>query len=190
MNSYDREKLYRQVWERPVSTIAKEYGVSDTAIAKACRRLCIPLPPRGYWAKVRAGQSAEIPDLPEYSPTEKAPNTETIDKSTKEPNHLARKAITKPTHHTDALEIQVNAFLHCCMIEEKDLIHHFKFLISCLDDEEYDNYSPQYKKGKTAFLTSCIEKIKASHLPRLTEPLNVGNATWQCCPWRTATTVR
>ena len=170
MNSYEREKLYKQVWERPVSSVAKEYGVSDTAIAKACRRLCIPLPPRGYWAKVRAGQSPDIPDLPEYIPTEKAPNTETIDKSTKKPNHLARKAITKPTYHSDALEIQVNAFLRCYMIEERDLIHHFKFLISCLDDEEYDNYSPQYKKGKTAFLTSCIEKIKASHLPRLTEP--------------------
>lgn len=170
MNSYNREQLYKQVWEKPVTSVAKEYGVSDTAIAKACRRLCIPLPPRGYWAKVHAGQFPEIPDLPEYIPNEKAKNTETIEKSTKEHKHLARKAVTKPAYHTDALEMQVNAFLHCCMIEEKDLIHHFKFLISCLDDEEYDNYSFKYKKGKTAFLTSCIEKIKTSHLPRLTEP--------------------
>ncbi len=173
MNSYNREKLYKQVWEKPVSSVAKEYGVSDTALAKTCRRLCIPLPPRGYWAKVHAGQSPEIPDLPEYTPAEKTAKKQVTDESvssSKKHKQSARKTIAGPTYHNDALEKQVNAFLHCCMIEEKDLIYHFRFLISCLDGEEYDNYSAQYRKKKAAFLSECIEKIKASHLPKLASP--------------------
>ena len=35
---FTRETLYRMVWERPVSAIAKEIGVSDVAVAKACRK--------------------------------------------------------------------------------------------------------------------------------------------------------
>jgi len=43
---YEREKLYQEVWEEPVLVVAKRYGVSDVALAKACRRLAVPLPPR------------------------------------------------------------------------------------------------------------------------------------------------
>ena len=52
-----REELFAEVWERPVSEIARELGVSDTAIAKLCRKLQVPKPPRGYWARVAAGQT-------------------------------------------------------------------------------------------------------------------------------------
>jgi hypothetical protein len=42
--------------------VAKGYGVSDVAIAKACALLDIPKPPRGYWAKKAAGQ--KLPNRP------------------------------------------------------------------------------------------------------------------------------
>lgn len=44
--------------------------MSDVGLAKACRRLNIPLPGRGYWARVRAGQSLKkipLPPLPANS---------------------------------------------------------------------------------------------------------------------------
>ena len=47
---YERERLYEQVWARPVRTVAKDYGVSGVALAKVCKRLRVPLPGRGYWA--------------------------------------------------------------------------------------------------------------------------------------------
>ncbi|MGM9589849.1 MAG: hypothetical protein ACI3V0_06715 [Faecousia sp.] len=53
---YDREKLYNEVWAEPVSTVSKRYGISNAALAKACRQRGIPLPPRGYWAKAKAGK--------------------------------------------------------------------------------------------------------------------------------------
>jgi len=62
---YDREKLYEQVWTLPLRTLAREYGVSDVALAKACRKLHVPLPGRGYWAKKAANQPVEErPPLP------------------------------------------------------------------------------------------------------------------------------
>lgn len=56
-NSYERDRLYREVWSEPVTAVAKRYGVSDVAIHKACKRLQVAVPPRGYWAKLSAGQS-------------------------------------------------------------------------------------------------------------------------------------
>ena len=52
---YEREKLYEEVWAEPVKLVAERYGVSDVALAKTCRKMAIPLPGRGYWAKVKAG---------------------------------------------------------------------------------------------------------------------------------------
>ncbi|HVO60837.1 MAG TPA: hypothetical protein VMT53_07870 [Terriglobales bacterium] len=48
---WDRTHLYEQVWQQPVSKLARTYGISDVALAKVCRRLKVPLPARGYWAK-------------------------------------------------------------------------------------------------------------------------------------------
>lgn len=77
----DREVLYREVWERPISKVAKDYGLSDVGLAKACTRLRVPTPPRGYWARLEAGQSPRIPPLP---PT-KGRVCEEIDVRTREP---------------------------------------------------------------------------------------------------------
>jgi hypothetical protein len=64
---YEREKLYEEVWKEPVLVVAKRYGVSGVALAKTCRKLAVPLPPRGYWARVRAGRKAPPhPPLPPY----------------------------------------------------------------------------------------------------------------------------
>ena len=64
MVEYERKKLYEEVWNEPVSTVAKRYGVSDVAIHKICKSMDIPVPPRGYWAKKRAGQKVKKEPLP------------------------------------------------------------------------------------------------------------------------------
>jgi hypothetical protein len=48
---YDRAKLYQEVWAEPVRVVAERYDVSDVYLARICRRLSVPLPGRGYWAK-------------------------------------------------------------------------------------------------------------------------------------------
>jgi len=61
---YERRRLYEQVWSAPVSQVAKQYLVSDVALAKLCRRLDVPVPGRGYWARVAAGQEVKRIPLP------------------------------------------------------------------------------------------------------------------------------
>lgn len=60
----DRAELFERVWSEPVATVVAQWGLSDQGLRKACRRLQIPLPPRGYWAKVRAGKRVRRPRLP------------------------------------------------------------------------------------------------------------------------------
>ncbi|MBC3833354.1 hypothetical protein H8K33_17720 [Undibacterium amnicola] len=52
----DRQMLYEEVWNEPVSVVALRYGLSDVGLAKICRSLVIPLPSRGYWAKISSGR--------------------------------------------------------------------------------------------------------------------------------------
>ncbi|WP_433965885.1 hypothetical protein [Tunturiibacter gelidiferens] len=62
---YDREKLYEKVWTVTMQKAAREYGVSDVALGKICRKLYIPVPGRGYWNKKVANQPVgPRPSLP------------------------------------------------------------------------------------------------------------------------------
>lgn len=60
----ERAKLYNEVWSEPVTTVAKRYGISDNGLRKRCIKLQIPLPPLGYWAKVKVGAKIPKPKLP------------------------------------------------------------------------------------------------------------------------------
>lgn len=82
---WDRDTLHEEVWATPMAKLAKKYGISDVGLAKVCRKLSIPLPGRGYWAKKDAGhavQKLQLPALKEpvrlFKPTPKpeAPKVE------------------------------------------------------------------------------------------------------------------
>ena len=60
----NRTELYEAVWSRPLYKVASDYGLSDVGLAKACRRLDVPTPPRGYWGKLEAGKAPKVPPLP------------------------------------------------------------------------------------------------------------------------------
>lgn len=176
MNQYDRKKLYEEVWQEPVSAVAKRYGVSDTALAKACRRLNVPLPPRGYWAKLRSGQTVIHPELPDDVPDR--PSAASLNQNNKAGITSAKpgKKVDKPAakdkkaERSERLTQQIKAFMRCHMIEKEDLVHHFKFLISCLENEYFESYADSYKKKRVTFLEDCIKQIKAIHLPALLIP--------------------
>ena len=61
---FTREKLYDLVWSEPMSTLSATFDISDVGLAKKCRRLDIPYPGRGYWAKKAAGQRVKRTPLP------------------------------------------------------------------------------------------------------------------------------
>jgi len=61
---WNRDELYQEVWSTPMRTLAKKYGISDVGLAKVCRKLSIPRPGLGYWARKEAGQKGNQPPLP------------------------------------------------------------------------------------------------------------------------------
>lgn len=61
MARFTREQLYGLVWERPIQQLAQSFSMSDVGLAKICRKANVPLPPRGYWAKLQAGKFVDSP---------------------------------------------------------------------------------------------------------------------------------
>lgn len=56
--------------------LAKQYAISDVALAKWCKKLRIPVPGRGHWAKKAAGKGVRQPPLPQLPS-----NDPTVDRS-------------------------------------------------------------------------------------------------------------
>lgn len=98
-HTFTRDELYRLVWSEPMTKIAARYKMSDNGLAKACKRAIIPLPPRGYWAKIRAGHKVEKPDLPDAAPG--TPRQVTINPPRAMP---PRPTPPQPESVTDAIE--------------------------------------------------------------------------------------
>lgn len=63
MRILSREELFDLAWSRPLTKVAKEFGVTSTALKKTCRRHHIPTPSRGYWTAVAAGGVFPRPKL-------------------------------------------------------------------------------------------------------------------------------
>ena len=63
-----RAELYNLVWSQPMQRLARQFGVSDVALAKACRRAGIPVPKRGCWAKSQADKTLTRILLPPREP--------------------------------------------------------------------------------------------------------------------------
>lgn len=59
-----RQDLYDRVWSKAMRIAAPELGLSDVGLKKICKRLDIPTPPLGYWAKKEFGKAPKQPPLP------------------------------------------------------------------------------------------------------------------------------
>ncbi len=57
--SLTRSELYDLVWSKPVAKVAEDLGISGVAVKKICDKHRVPVPGRGYWAKLAAGQKVK-----------------------------------------------------------------------------------------------------------------------------------
>lgn len=64
ISELSRQQLYDLIWSKPASGLAADFGISDVAVAKRCKKLDVPRPSRGYWAKIEAGHQPRKPPLP------------------------------------------------------------------------------------------------------------------------------
>jgi hypothetical protein len=58
-----RKSLFEMVWSQPMTKLAAQFKISDVALTKICRRHEIPVPGRGFWARVAAGYPLKRPEL-------------------------------------------------------------------------------------------------------------------------------
>jgi hypothetical protein len=58
-----RRRVFERVWGAPMIKLARKFGLSDRGLAKLCARHGIPVPGRGFWARVASGQKLKRPPL-------------------------------------------------------------------------------------------------------------------------------
>ena len=102
MATISREALYDLVWNEPVRTIAQRMGVSDVWLKKCCAKAGIPVPDRGYWAKLRADKTVtrqKLPPRPPGMPTDVTIGTDPLPRRWP-PDPEAELAAPPPTEPT------------------------------------------------------------------------------------------
>ncbi|MBY3138980.1 hypothetical protein [Rhizobium laguerreae] len=63
-----REELYELVWSTPGWRAAPAFDVTESYLIRVCRRLDVPRPSRGYWAKSEPARALERRPLPPAGP--------------------------------------------------------------------------------------------------------------------------
>lgn len=64
MRDLTRLEIYELAWSEPMQSLAKKFSLSDRGLAKICASANIPVPTRGYWARLQAGKKVERWRLP------------------------------------------------------------------------------------------------------------------------------
>jgi hypothetical protein len=99
-----RKELYELVWSKPMVELAKDFGLSDVAVAKRCRKLGVPVPGRGYWARVAAGQTPRQAPLRKRAEKSTDCSALSFDPPREEPIE-SKKPVDAPEH--DALRAKI-----------------------------------------------------------------------------------
>jgi hypothetical protein len=90
-----REELYEKMWATPATKLAKEFGISDVALGKICKKLNIPKPYPGYWQQLAVGRRVHREPLPPIKQGVRAdimiyPNTAATPFQPQDPEVVAR----------------------------------------------------------------------------------------------------
>jgi len=136
----ERNQLYKLVWSKPVVQIAKDFGISDVAVSKICKKLNIPKPGLGYWAKKQFGKRTSQTPLPPLKAGD--PETYTIKGSMDANLNLTSEFIEKQKafENRPASEVKVKQSLQ----NSHPLVDHS---IQRLHDEHADQ-SKRYRGGR------------------------------------------
>lgn len=155
---YDRNQLYQKVWEEPVKKVAARYGISGVALAKTCRKLRVPLPGRGYWAKHKVGKAPKRPPLPkmENPPKVLRHSFQKVEREKQSEPERLRPDVYEMTEQLTQAEL---------LPETSDTLHPL-----------VENLHPRHKKRKTGAYTSWYGH---SDKPRKQTYLGIRNS---CCP--------
>lgn len=60
MTTMTRRELYDLIWSKPMRDAARQVGLSDVGLKKVCIRHRVPVPPQGYWNRIKAGHKPRV----------------------------------------------------------------------------------------------------------------------------------
>lgn len=58
-----RKQLYDLVWSTPISKLTQQYAISNEGFKKICKKFEIPMPPNGFWLKLKYNKKVKIEKL-------------------------------------------------------------------------------------------------------------------------------
>jgi hypothetical protein len=177
--TYNREKLYDEVWRDPATAVAKRYNISSNALAKICARLNVPTPPRGYWPRRAFGKIDPQPALPSFGNAEldvlrkgRRPDRERIAESLDEGRALMGPPIVVQDHLERPHPFVLSALL--LLSRAKD----HNGLVSCRDERCLDiAVSPPVLPRAASIMNALILALEERGLPvEVTDALPVDEA--------------
>ncbi|KAA2222940.1 hypothetical protein [Chryseobacterium sediminis] len=90
-----RTELYDKVLTTPLTTIPKEFNLSDNGLRKICIKFDIPLPPMGYWQKIQYGKKVAKTLLPQQENEQEIKIYVDQNKNDNNPINLLKKIVTE-----------------------------------------------------------------------------------------------
>ncbi len=64
ISSISRAELFEALWQKPMTQLSQQWGISRKEIVLLCEQYSVPRPPNGYWAQLNWGTAPERPILP------------------------------------------------------------------------------------------------------------------------------
>jgi hypothetical protein len=142
-----RVELFELVWAKPMTHLAKELGLSDVGLRKICVKFGIPLPPRGYWARLQVGKRDPRPELPfeNNNPQIKLPDEGTA--ATREQMSLMRKLAKQAAQSVEPVIREPQQFKDVrCIQTYQAILERIKYL-----EKRTGQSYEEYKEGRRSF---------------------------------------
>lgn len=160
----EREALYNEVWTEPMVVVAKRYNMSDSGLRKHCRKLGIPLPPSGYWAKLKAGKTVAKTPLPGvYGELKKYVHNYVI-KFKADINKLSDEELAK-NKELNILSIETIRFIEdkCSKIQVKNQLRNPHRLITEHKEEIIYRKKKDKELKQSSFNSNYYASVKANY---------------------------
>lgn len=103
-----RTELYDKVWTTPLTTLSKEFYLSDNGLRKICIKFDIPLPPMGYWQKLQYGKKVIKTPLPKQENEQEIKIYVDQNKNDPNPINLLKQIATEKIKNNSALILKVS----------------------------------------------------------------------------------
>lgn len=123
---FTRQELYDLVWTESILSLSKKYAISDVGLRKKCKKLEIPLPYNGYWAKVQFGKKT-----PARNPLRKFDGEQEVILYIRE--KVDEKSVSDQRLHTD-LQSEIESDKRLNLIVPERLNNPDKLIIAVKDD--------------------------------------------------------